>query len=88
MKKKHITCSFYQRLFFVNLLTEKLWVYFSAKVLPVCWRHTPSVCFFSLHKIKNEQTTWIIYPRNYLLHIGLVLTISKIPVSSACVGTQ
>ena len=32
---------------------------------------------FFLTSDKNEQTTWIIYPLNYLLLIGLVLTISK-----------
>ena len=72
--KKHIQ-QLPNGIFFVNLLTEKFG--YSAKVLRASWKYKPSFYFFSLHKIKMSKQQ-IIYPLNYLFHIGSMLTISKV----------
>ena len=65
------SCSFYQRVFFVNLLTEKLRVLVPKYYLLA--GDTSQLSIFFLTQDNNQQTTWNIY----LLQTGLTLTISK-----------
>ena len=46
-------------------------------LLPACWRYKPDFYFFSLHKIKMSKQQ-IIYPLNYISHIVLMTTNSKV----------
>ena len=41
--------------FFVNLLTEKLWVYTKILSEQICWRYKPGFYFFLAYN-KNEKT--------------------------------
>ena len=73
-EKNIFSSSFYQRFFFVNFLTEKLLL--SCQNITCLLEIQARFLFFSLRKIKISKQQ--IYPLNYLLQIGLILTISKV----------
>ena len=73
--EKIFSSSFYQRVFLSICWQKSCW--FNAKVLPASWGYKPGFYFFSLHEIKMSKQHRF-YSLNYLWHIGLMLTISKV----------
>ena len=76
LKRTYLIVRFTSGWFFCRFVNKKT-CRFNANIFSSCWRHKPGYIFF-LELERNEKKLYRLLPSKYFLHMGIILTISKV----------